>query len=297
MSWYAGVEAGGTKFNCLVASDPENILAEIRIPTTTPQETLPQVVEFFKQTELKHHIHLTSIGLGFFGPLCLDTNKPEYGYITSTPKLAWRNTPIVSYFKEQMAIPAAFDTDVVAAALGEGLWGNAKGCRDYIYLTIGTGIGGGIISCGLPLHGMIHPEVGHMLIPHNLVHDPFAGVCPSHQDCWEGLASGPSIKARWGQPAEALPANHVAWQIEAEYIGYALTNLILTISPQRIILGGGVMKTPGLIDSVRSKVIKFLGGYVQSEMIFAHPDIFLQLPALGDRAGVLGAIALAKTLG
>jgi len=296
MTWYAGVEAGGTKFNCIVASDPENILAEIRIPTTTPQETLPQIIQFFKQIESKHNIQLSSIGLGFFGPLCLDKKEPEYGYITSTPKLAWKNTPIVSYFSQQMNIPIAFDTDVAAAALGEGLWGNARNFRDYIYLTIGTGIGGGIISGGQPLHGMIHPEVGHLLIPHDRNRDPFAGACPYHQDCLEGLASGPAIKARWGQPAETLPADHFAWQLESEYIGYAITNLVLSLSPQRIIIGGGVMKISGLIDRVRQNTLKYLGGYVQNETITSNIETFIQLPALGDRAGVLGAVALAKSL-
>jgi fructokinase len=236
------------------------------------------------------------MGLGFFGPLCLDLNLPNYGYITSTPKLAWRNTPIVPYIKQHMDIPIAFDTDVAAAALGEGLWGNAKKCNDYIYLTIGTGIGGGIISGGRPHHGMIHPEIGHMLIPHNIKQDPFIGVCPSHQDCWEGLASGPAILMRWGIPAEALPIDHPAWQIESDYIGYAIANLVYSFSPQRIILGGGVMKTPGLIELVREKLVKFLNGYIQSDLIINKTDIFIQPPGLGDRAGVLGAIALAKSL-
>jgi fructokinase len=296
MSWYAGVEAGGTKFNCIVASDPDHILAEIRIPTTTPQETLPKVIQFFNQTQVEQNITLSSIGLGFFGPICLDQSQPDYGYITSTPKIAWRNTSIVPYFHKELGIPVAFDTDVTAAALGEGQWGNAKNCRDFIYLTIGTGIGGGIISNGHPLHGMIHPEVGHMFIPHDLTIDPFAGICPSHHDCLEGLASGPSIKARWGQASETLTPDHPAWQIESTYIAYALANLSLSLSPQRFILGGGVMKIPGLIDSVREKTVGFLNGYIQSETILMHTDIFIQLPGLGDRAGMLGAVALAKTL-
>lgn len=296
MSWFAGVEAGGTKFNCIVASDPENILSEIRIPTTNPQETLSQVVKFFKNTELKFNIHLSSIGLGFFGPLCIDKNQSNYGFITSTPKLAWRDTAIVPFFNQELGIPAAFDTDVAAAALGEGLWGNAKNCRNFIYLTVGTGIGAGVIADGKPLHGMIHPEIGHMFIPHNFNQDPFPGICPTHKDCLEGLASGPSIKARWGKPAEMLAANHAAWQIESDYIGFALSNLILSFSPERIILGGGVMKVSGLIQSIREKTIHFLNGYVQSELIINNSETYIRLPGLGDRSGVLGAIALAKTL-
>ena len=296
MSWYAGVEAGGTKFNCIVASDPDNILAETRIPTTVPQETLPKVIQFFRSVEESNRIHLSSIGLGFFGPLCLDEKNPEYGFITSTPKLPWRNTPIVSFFNEQMGIPSAFDTDVAAAAVGEGLWGNARNCSDFVYLTVGTGIGAGIISAGKPLHGMIHPEVGHLLIPHDITLDPFIGSCPSHKDCLEGLANGPAIQARWGQPAETLPKGHPAWEIESNYIGYALANITLCYSPQRIILGGGVMKVPGLIELIRNKTVNYLNGYVQSDLIINHRDQFIQLPGLGDRAGVLGAIALAKKI-
>jgi Transcriptional regulator/sugar kinase len=296
MSWYAGVEAGGTKFNCIIASDPDHILAETRIPTTTPQETLSKVIQFFRQTANEHSITLSALGLGFFGPICLDHSLPNYGYITSTPKLAWRDTSIVPFFQKEMGIPTAFDTDVTAAALGEGTWGNAKNCRDFIYITIGTGIGGGVISNGEPLHGMIHPELGHMFIPHNLTADPFKGCCPSHNDCFEGLASGPAIKARWGQPAETLPADHAAWQIESDYIAYALANLTVSFSPQRFILGGGVMKIPGLIEMIRAKTVKFLNGYVQSDLILNHTETFIQLPGLGDRAGELGAIALAKTI-
>ncbi|MHC1741101.1 MAG: ROK family protein [Anaerolineaceae bacterium] len=296
MSWYAGVEAGGTKFNCIVASDPKNILAEIRIPTTTPEETLPKVINFFNKIIHEQQIQLTSIGLGFFGPLCLDIHQSDYGFITSTPKIAWRNTSIVSYFEKMLKIPVAFDTDVTAAALGEGIWGNAQDCLDYIYMTIGTGIGGGIISSGKPLHGMIHPEIGHMFIPHNRTNDPFEGICPSHKDCLEGLASGPAIKARWGKPAELLPFDHQAWEIESEYLAYAIANLALSFSPQRFILGGGVMKISGLLNSVHSKTVKFLNGYIQSEIINSHSDTFIQLPGLGDKAGVLGSIALAKSI-
>lgn len=296
MKWYGGVEAGGTKINCIVASDPQNILAEIRIPTTTPQETLPKVVEFFKQVENENNISLFSLGLGFFGPLCLNPNDPEYGSITSTPKLTWRNTMIVFYFQNNMGLPVAFDTDVVAAALGEGKWGSAQGCKDFIYLTVGTGVGGGIISNGSPVHGLIHPEVGHMFLPHDKVKDPFAGHCPSHGDCLEGLISGPSIKARWGQTAETLPANHPAWDLESDYLGFALANLVLSYSPQRIILGGGVMKIPGLIEAVRQKTVKILNNYVQSDSLLQHTNEFIQFPGLADRAGVLGAVALAQTV-
>ncbi len=296
MKWFGGVEAGGTKFNCIVASDPANILAELRIPTTTPAETLPQVLSFFSNVQAQNDIQLEAIGLGFFGPISLDKSARDYGSITSTPKLPWRNTPIVSYFKENTGLPVAFDTDVAAAALGEGKWGAAQGCKNYVYLTVGTGVGGGIINEGRPLHGQIHPEVGHMFIPHDKNKDPYEGFCPSHKDCLEGLVSGPSIKARWGQPAETLPADHPAWELESDYLAYAIANLVLAYSPERIILGGGVMKIPGLIEKVRSKTILNLNGYVQNDILLHHSNVFLQLPALADRAGTLGSIALALSI-
>lgn len=296
MDWFGGVEAGGTKFNCIVASDPQNILAEIRIPTISPTETLPRVLSFFEDVQKEHSIRLSSLGLGFFGPICLDLHAENYGFITSTPKLAWRNTPIVSYFKENMGLPVVFDTDVAAAAVGEGRWGAAQGCKNYIYLTVGTGVGGGIINEGKPLHGQIHPEVGHMFIPHDKEKDPYAGYCPSHKDCLEGLVSGPSIKDRWGQSAETLPAEHKAWGLESDYLSFALANLILSYSPERIILGGGVMKIRGLIEKVRSKTVANLNGYVQNQVFIHQTDQFIQLPGLGDRAGTLGSIALARTV-
>ena len=296
MKWFGGVEAGGTKFNCIVASDPQNILAETRISTTIPEETLPQVINFFKQVETKNQIKLSSLGLGFFGPLGLNPSEADFGYITSTPKLAWRNAAILPYFSEKLNLPVAFDTDVTAAALGEREWGAAQGCTDFIYLTIGTGIGGGIICAGKPVHGLVHPEVGHMFIPHDLKIDPFLGSCPSHHDCLEGLASGPAICARWGQAAETLTADHPAWTLEATYLGYALANLVLSYSPQRIILGGGVMKITGLIEQARKKMVASLNGYVQNDEILEHSDTYIQAPGLGDRAGVLGAVALAKLI-
>ncbi len=295
MKWFAGIEAGGTKFNCIVASDQQHILAEKRISTTTPEATLPEVVEFFGEVKRSHKIELSAIGLGSFGPIELHTDSSQYGYITSTPKLAWRNSNILGYLQKGLLLPIAFDTDVTAAALGEGKWGSAVGCSNYIYLTIGTGIGGGVIIDGKPVHGLLHPEIGHMFIPHDLQADPFPGSCPSHGDCLEGLANGPAIKARWGTPAESLPLDHPAWQIEAKYIAYCLANLILTTSPERIILGGGVMKVSGLIELVRTEVVSRLNGYIQSDDLIKHTDTLIQLPGLGDRAGVLGCIALAQT--
>lgn len=294
--WFGGIEAGGTKFNCMVASGPGDILAECRISTSDPSTTLPQVVHFFKQVCVNKNIQLTRIGLGFFGPLDLDMKSSIFGSITSTPKLAWRNMPVLTQIQEELGIPACIDTDVNAAAIGEGRWGAAKELNDYIYVTIGTGIGGGVICGGKPVHGLVHPEIGHILLPHDLQKDPFPGNCPYHKDCWEGLAAGPALEARWHQPAEQLPPEHPAWNLEAEYIAAAVHNMILTLSPKRIILGGGVMKQPGLIEKIRIRAVHLLNHYVDSAALREGLDQYIVTPALGDRAGILGCIALAMSL-
>lgn len=291
--WFGGIEAGGTKFNCIVARGPDDILAELRISTSTPDETLPQVYRFFKQVQEQNHIQINRIGLGFFGPLNLDKNSLSYGSVTSTPKLAWRNTPVLNIIQNELGIPACIDTDVNAAAVGEGRWGAAVDLLDYIYITIGTGIGGGVITGGEPVHGLVHPEVGHILLPHDHLKDPFPGICPYHKDCWEGLASGPALQARWKMPAQDLGIDHPAWNLEAEYIAKALYDLILTLSPRKIILGGGVMKQAGLIEKVRSLVVDILGDYVDSPALRQGIQDYIVPPALGDHAGTLGSVALA----
>jgi fructokinase len=296
MDWFGGIEAGGTKFNCIVARDPENILAETRIFTSTPENTLPEVANFFADVQCQKKIRLSSLGLGTFGPIDLNSDSTDFGKITSTPKIAWRNTNILGYFKDHLSLPVAFDTDVAAAALGEGKWGIARGCKDFVYVTVGTGIGGGVIVDGKPVHGLLHPELGHLFIPHDFILDPFAGNCPSHGDCLEGLASGPAINKRWGSPAESLPPDHPAWKLEARYLAFMLANIVLSLSPEKIILGGGVMKFPGLIELVRQELVLTLNGYVQCGEILEHIDQFIELPGLGDRAGVLGCIALAQTI-
>jgi fructokinase len=296
MKWYGGIEAGGTKFNCIIANNPDQILDETRISTTTPEETLPEVISFFARVISRENITLTSLGVGSFGPIDLDPSSPGFGSITSTPKIAWRNSRLLPILKNSLNIPISFDTDVNAAALGEGKWGAAVGCDNFVYITIGTGIGGGAVVNGIPVHGLLHPEMGHLFIPHNLDVDPFSGCCPSHGDCIEGLASGTAILTRWGLPAEQLPSNHPAWKVEAKYLSILLANIVLTISPERIILGGGVMKATGLLDLVRYELVNVLNGYVQSEQILSKIEQYVQLPALGDKAGALGSIALAQTI-
>jgi len=280
---------GGTKFVCAVGTGPHNILAETRFPTTTPQETIGRAIAFFKGQE-----PLTAIGVASFGPVDPNPVSPTFGYITSTPKPGWADTDLVGPLKAVLGVPVGFDTDVNGAALGEHIWGAAQGLDTFIYLTIGTGVGGGVMAGGKLLHGVMHPEMGHIFLPHDRDKDPFEGICPFHKDCLEGLAAGPALEARWGARAETLPLDHPAWELEAAYIAYALANFTLTLAPQRIILGGGVMEQKQLFPLVRAKMRDLLNGYFQVSEILEGIDNFIVPPGLGGRAGVLGAIALAK---
>jgi fructokinase len=288
MTLYGGIEAGGTKFVCVVASGPEDIRGETRFPTTTPQETIGKAIEFFRP-----FLPLAGIGIGTFGPVDLDPASPTFGYITTTPKPYWANADIAGSVQRGLGVPVKIDTDVNAAALGEFRWGAAQGCDPVLYITIGTGIGGGGILHGKPMHGLVHPEMGHMRLPHDLKADPFPGACPYHGDCFEGLAAGPALKARWGRPAENLPADHPAWVLEAHYVALAVANLVVVLSPRRVVLGGGVMEHPGLVQQVRGQVLALLNSYVQSPTILEHIDDYIVLPGLRNRAGVLGSVALA----
>jgi fructokinase len=294
MAIYGGVEAGGTKIVCAVGSSPKDILAEIRFPTTTPGETLDRIVNFFHETTQEKRIHLDGIGIGSFGPLDLNPQSASYGMITSTPKPNWAFTEIRQTIQDRTGVRAVLDTDVNAAAIGEGVWGAAQGLNNFVYLTIGTGIGGGFIADGKPYHGLIHPEMGHFRLARNPLIDPFEGYCPYHKDCFEGLASGPALKARFGQPAETLPADHPAWDLEADYIAQALHTIICITSPERIILGGGVMQQPQIFPLVRQRTLQSLNGYVQHPEILENISQYIVPPALGNHAGVLGAIALAR---
>ena len=291
MSYYGGIEGGGSKFVCMVASGPTDIRAETRFPTTNPAETLGRAVAFFKQQA--QQLTLSAVGVASFGPLSLDSTMPTFGQITNTIKPGWANTAIVGMLEAELNIPVIIDTDVNAAAFAEYWWGAAQALDPILYVTVGTGIGGGVVCRGKALHGLMHPEIGHMLIPHDRKLDSFSGVCPFHQDCFEGLASGTAMRQRWGQPAEMLPDDHPAWKIEAYYIALALANLILSFSPRRIVVGGGVMHHADLFPLVRRNVRQFLNGYIQSPQIIESIDQYIVPPALGNHAGVLGAIALA----
>jgi fructokinase len=292
---FGGIEGGGTKFICAVGTSPDDIRAETRFATTDPVSTVRQTVEFF-QRQIEKHGPLAVVGLACFGPLDLRQDSPTYGFITSTPKPGWRNVDILGMLSRELKLKLAFDTDVNGAALGEWRWGAGQGVESLIYLTVGTGIGGGALVNGKPVHGLVHPEMGHMLIPHDQTHDPFPGNCPYHGDCLEGLATGPALEKHWGQPAEELPSDHPAWALEADYLASGLTNLILSLSPERIILGGGVMKQPQLLPLIREKVRQKLAGYVTSSCLNEGIESYIVTPGLGDRAGVLGSFVLAESM-
>jgi fructokinase len=282
MPCVGGIEAGGTKFVCAVGSCPDDIDVG-EVPTTTPDETIQRAVAFFNQ-----HQPVSAIGIGSFGPIDPNPTSKTFGYITATPKLAWKNFNFAGAIRESLGADVAFDTDVNAAALGESRWGAAQGLDNFLYLTVGTGIGGGGMVNGRLMHGRTHPEMGHIRIPHNREQDPYKGFCSYHFDCLEGLACAPAIQDRWGQAGETLPDDHKAWDLEAHYLALGIASWICTLSPQRIVLGGGVMSRKKLYPLVRTEVSALLNGYVEA------PEIVP--PLLGARAGVLGAIALALTL-
>lgn len=289
---FGGIEAGGTKFVCAVGSGPDNIRAETRFATTTPEETIGRAVEFFRQHA--NEMSLAAAGIAAFGPVDPDPRSASFGYITTTPKEGWQNTDLGGAVARALNVPVGFDTDVNGAALGEWRWGAAQELDTFIYLTIGTGIGGGGLVNGSLMHGLVHPEMGHIRIPHDLEADPYPGRCPYHGDCLEGLASGPAIGERWQRPAHELPDDHPAWSLQARYLALAVVNYVLTLSPQRVILGGGVMERRSLFPLVRAQVLELLNGYVQAPTLLENIDDFIVPPALGGKAGVLGAIALAE---
>jgi fructokinase len=284
---FGGIEAGGTRWNCALSVDGEGVDRVETFATTTPAETLGQAIEFFASAP-----DLEALGVGAFGPVEVDPASPRFGTITTTPKPGWRDTDVVGPLREALAVPVALDTDVNAAAVGEWTRGAARGLETFVYVTVGTGIGGGVLVGGRPVHGLLHPEVGHMLIPHDRARDPFEGCCPFHGDCLEGLASGTALRARWGSAGEEL-TDPAAWDLEAEYLALGLANLVLIVSAQRIVLGGGVGGAPGLLDRVRVRLPEVLAGYVAAPTLEAI-DEYLVPPALGERSGVIGAIELAR---
>jgi fructokinase len=285
---YGGIEAGGTKWVCAVGNGPSDMRGTTTFPTTAPDETIARAVEFFAQNG-----SLEAVGVGSFGPIDSRRSSRRFGFITTTPKPGWAQTNVAGRLEELLDVPVAFDTDVNAAALGEQRWGAAVGLDSFCYVTVGTGIGGGVVANGRLVHGLLHPELGHMRIPHDRVADPFPGCCPYHGDCFEGLASGEAMRQRWGYDAQELDDDE-PWQLEAQYLALGLVNVICALSPERIILGGGVMKEPTLLSRVLGRLRELLAGYFDAPELNDAIGDFVVRPGLGDRAGVLGAIALAQ---
>jgi fructokinase len=279
---YGGIETGGSKWECAIGTGPEDIRAAKTIPTTTPEETIGRAIAFFEREG-----PVAAIGVGSFGPVDTKPGSPTWGFITSTPKPGWAHTDVGQAVQRRLGVPVAFDTDVNAAALGEHRWGAAQGLQTFCYVTVGTGIGGGGMTHGELLDGLVHPEVGHMRIPHDREQDPFDGICPFHGDCWEGLASGRAVEARW---TGAEPD----WELEAHYLALGLVSVIFVLSPERIVIGGGVMQVPGLLELVRNEIAALLNGYVLALGTDDGMRDYVTLPGLGSRSGVLGAIALAE---
>jgi fructokinase len=279
------VELGGTKINVAVGTGPGKLRATAKISTTGPDETLRAVIDFFRA-----HPPTVAIGIGSFGPVCLEPGNPAWGNITKTPKPGWADTPVATLIANALSVPVAFDTVVNAAALAEYRWGALTGCQTGLYLTVGTGIGGGIVIDGRPHHGLIHPEMGHVRV-RRAIGDGFAGVCAFHGDCVEGLASGPAIEARLGGSLSEGDANDPRRVYIYDALGQALANYLFVISPHRIVVGGGVSKTPGFHDMLRLSLKTWIGGYVDAPQL--DRDDYIVAPVLGDEAGVLGAIALA----
>lgn len=281
---FGALEAGGTKMVCAVGDESGKILNRVSIPTETPEITMPKLLDYFQDSGIK------ALGIGCFGPVDLDPASETYGYITTTSKLAWINYDICGSFRKRLQVPIGFDTDVNGSMLGEAAWGCARGLDTAIYVTVGTGVGVGVLAGGKLLHGMQHPEGGHILLPRR-ADDPYEGKCPYHKTCLEGLAAGPAIEARWGKKAAELADRPEVWELEAHYLAHAIVSYIMILSPQKIILGGGVMHQEQLMPLVRAKVKELLGGYLRTKEL-EDMDSYLVLPSLHDDQGILGALKL-----
>lgn len=296
-----GIEAGGTKMVCAlgevdtmaldggdaVGAKPIRILERIQIPTEMPERTIPCMIDFFAGKGIE------ALGIGCFGPVDLNLTSQTYGYITKTPKAGWMDCNIVGAFQKALGVPVGFDTDVNAAALGEVTFGAARNCETAIYITVGTGVGVGVYCNGSLLHGLVHPEAGHILLQRH-PKDTYKGRCPFHVNCLEGLASGPAVEERWGKPGIELADREEVWEMEAYYIAQAVANYILAYSPQKIILGGGIMHQKQLFPLVQRNVQEMLGGYVNHPLIKENISEYITAPALGENPGIMGAFELAR---
>lgn len=284
-----GIEAGGTKMVLAVANEQGEVFDRTSFPTTKPEETIGKMVAWFQEYEKNNQVKLEAIGIGCFGPVDLHKNSNTYGYITTTPKPGWQNVDMITPFKEAFGVPVGFDTDVNGAILGEVRFGAAKDLDSAIYITIGTGVGVGVYVNGSLLHGMLHPEAGHILLRKH-EKDTFEGNCPFHKTCFEGLASGPAIQKRYGVPAIELYDREDVWELESDYIAQAIANYALTYSPEKVVIWGGVMHKEGLLQQIREKTLKYLNGYI-SASILMEPD-YIVTPALGENPGIIGATQL-----
>ncbi|MBQ7559948.1 MAG: ROK family protein [Synergistaceae bacterium] len=293
---YGALEVGGTKMVCAVGDESGQILDQVSIPTSTPDETMPKVIEYFKSKvdpSLPDEEKIRALGVACFGPVDVRKNSKTYGNILNTPKIAWRNYPMLKTLQDALGgLPIGFDTDVNGSLLGEATWGCAKGLQDAVYFTIGTGIGMGAISSGKPVHGMLHPEAGHLamsIVPG----DDYKGHCPSHGACFEGMASGPAIEERWGKKAKDLADKPEVWELEAKYIAQALTDIIYTLSPQKIILGGGVMSHTQLFPLIRKYVLEYINNYIDTKELH-NINSLISPAALNGNQGIMGALKLAE---
>ncbi len=280
------LEAGGTKMVCAIGNEKGEIFEKISIPTKTPETTMPEMIQWFKAKKIE------ALGIGCFGPIDPDKDSPTYGYITSTPKLAWKDYNIVGAFEEQLCCPVGFDTDVNGSALGEVTFGQAKGKKNIVYLTVGTGVGAGVYAEGKLLHGMLHPEAGHILMRRR-EDDHYEGKCPYHKTCLEGLAAGPAIEERWGKKGIELQDRDEVWDLEAYYLAQALTDYILILAPQLIILGGGVMHQEQLFTRIRAYVKEMLNGYIKTKEL-EDIDHYIVPASLHDDQGIMGALELGR---
>ncbi len=282
---FGALEAGGTKMVLAIGNEQGEILEQISIPTKDPSQTIPEILTFFEDKEIK------ALGVGSFGPINLSRSSATYGSITSTPKLAWAGYNIVGALKSALKLPIGFDTDVNAAVLAEATWGSLQGLSSGIYITVGTGIGTGIYLNGQLLHGMLHPEAGHILLSRH-PEDSFEGVCPYHPNCMEGLASGPSIEKRYHKKAEELTEASPAWELEAYYLAQGIVNYILTLSPHRIVLGGGIMNQQQLFPLIRAQVRSLLNGYIRTPEL-EDLEHYIVPSSLGGKQGIMGCLKLA----
>ena len=284
---YGAIEAGGTKFVCAVGKEDGTIVERIQFDTLSPEKTIPQIIEFFNKHEIK------SLGIGSFGPVDIDPNSPTFGNVTSTPKPGWKDYPFLKTLQAAIDVPMEFNTDVNAAALGEVMHGAAQDVDSCLYITVGTGVGAGAVFNGQLLQGLSHPEMGHTIVRRHET-DNYEGFCPYHSDCLEGLAAGPAIERRWGKKGFELQDQTEVWELESYYLAQALVQFILILSPKRIVMGGGVMKQKQMFPFIQKKVQELLNGYVAVPEILDHIDEYIVPPALGDNAGITGALMLAK---